>query len=244
MILVKKRRRFFAFITDLFVAVSLSGLLTGFLGLFQPLDNPKSLILKIFVGVFIGFLYLFISVFVWKTTLGRLLFSYQIVPQNSEDSKSLLIRQFLLYALLPVNMIIVLFGKSEIHLGDRFAQTKIIMNPNPKSGWLGFVGLVFVVFLSMKISKYGVGLGLVNSESYKVAKHYVDENYPEIKTSKIPTSFQIVNNEASYFIGDNKKIMKIYLKKINGKWTFIDASPINYLPALTQISFTNQEVEI
>lgn len=214
---VLKRRRLMAFIIDIYASLSISLLINGIIGIFRPLDVTENIHNSFWVTTLISSIYLVILPIYLKTSLGRFICSYHIT--SVDNSKiSIFKRQLVLYLIWPFNALFVFFSENGNHIADNISKTNIELNEKTRSSWIGFVGLVSVIFISMSFSMYGIRLGMKNSKSHLAALEYIEKNYPNFQPSSLPSSFQIKNDNAVYYIEGKNEVMYLRLSKIDDRW--------------------------
>ncbi len=236
--LAPRFRRILAWIVDLMLTVAVSQLLFGVIAYFVPPDTASTMWPPLMAGLLVGLAYFGFATPVFGNMLGKGMFGIKIV--GHEGQHTTVLRWFvrlLLVCLWPINGFMLLFSRSRRHLGDLASKTYVAFVEPERNFWLGFVGLIVVVFVAIQVGKFGMMIGILNAPSYNTAKMYLSENNNGQEVSTFPEGFQIVNDQALFDFEVGDKYHRVLLQRVGSTWEVKDSEHVDEPSTGVNISF-------
>ena len=227
-----KRRRFLAFIFDMFFIMFLAFSINGLLGIFFKLDSEVYQNVMLYVLLAIVLPYIFFGEIIFKNTFGKYLFGLEVVNKDDYQRPKIInfLKRGLIKVIWPLEGLVLLFSKNKKRLGDLWAKTIVVKKEsnkyNPSIRLL--IGLSSCVVLYFSFSIF-MGLGVKNSDFYNEGSQYLKTNNIEIVG--LPKEVNQVGEVVNYVVPisdslDNRYAL-ICLEKVKGNWTVYHVEKLN-----------------
>lgn len=171
-------KRGVAFFIDLTTATLVGLVVFALLGLLSPLDGEEApvglyLALVVFAVVF------FAAPALFSNSLGKFMLKIRILGEGADHKPTA--RQCLLRGVLqglwPVEALVILFSKTKRRLGDRLANTEVVVDERSRTPWylrwaLTAIAIGSLFFLSQRC----LGVASRNTGLYQSAVTFLEQN--------------------------------------------------------------------
>lgn len=211
-------RRLLAFGLDLFVAAIAAILVAALFQLVWPPDTQRALVCSVVTGGLMSLLYLGLAVRYVGNSAGKWLFSLKLVSRTEAPlSVQRLCKRLLAAALWPVNALLVLTDPQRAHLGDRWAQSGVVVGPRPRNIWLALgAALVLVVGATMLASEMS-RVAMSRTRVWQVAKAHLASE-PGITVPALPTAFSVLQDVAMFHADVGTGLRRVVLMRDADGW--------------------------
>ncbi len=233
--LAPRFRRAAAFVFDLLTTVVIAFVAVGVLGYFLPPDNASPFMICLIVGLLLGFVYLALAPKVFGGTLGKKMFSLAVVGTElgAPISTGRWIGRMLLgYCLWPISALMVLFGETRQHLGDKVANTNVVVSATPRHLLVGLAVGVIGGYILLKVGMFGMKVAVINTSAWEVAKSAVQGD----DKPTLPSAYAIQNNIANFYFESGGDYYYMALARRDGKWHVAETEKISEDDVPTSVS--------
>jgi hypothetical protein len=104
------------------------------------------------------------------------------------------------------------------HLGDRAADTRVVLARRERAFWVGLVAAIVVIVVSFEVAGGAMKLSIINASVCKTARAHLAEQHPNARVAAFPSGFQLVNDEALFDFRVGEEWDRVILERHGGTW--------------------------